>query len=353
MGNGFARRSLIFGGKRALAPALWRAFGDASHYVEPFCGSLATLLARPAFDPERHVETVNDADGLLVNAWRGIRSDPAAVAHYADWPVSELDLFARHVWLVERMAGLAERLMADPDYADPKAAGWWLWGAAGWIGDGWCDGRGPWAVRDGKVINVRSKGQGVQRKLPHLSDAGHGVQRQLPHLGNAGHGVQRRLPHLGNAGRGLTRKQQLIAYFEALSDRLERVRITCGDFARVLTDSTLFPNRSHGRPITAVLLDPPYGDGSMEYSAGGNGDPATWTRARAWALAHGDDTRLRIALCGYDDVSMPDSWRRHSWTPPKGLQTAANDERHRETVWFSPGCIDPANSYAGTLFEGL
>lgn len=25
----------------------------------------------------------------------------------------------------------------------------------------------------------------------------------------------------------------------------------------------------------------------------------------------------------------------------------------RECLWFSPACIDPANDYAGTLFEGL
>jgi len=50
--------------------------GDPAGYVEPFAGSAAVLLARPEFRGRR-VETLNDADGWLVNAWRAIRNDPA------------------------------------------------------------------------------------------------------------------------------------------------------------------------------------------------------------------------------------------------------------------------------------
>ena len=53
-----------FGGKRRAAPAIWRALGDPSGYVEPFAGSAAVLLARPEFKGRR-VETINDADGYL------------------------------------------------------------------------------------------------------------------------------------------------------------------------------------------------------------------------------------------------------------------------------------------------
>ena len=38
-----------FGGKRRAAATVWRALGDPSGYVEPFAGSAAILLARPAF----------------------------------------------------------------------------------------------------------------------------------------------------------------------------------------------------------------------------------------------------------------------------------------------------------------
>jgi hypothetical protein len=59
--------------------------------VEPFLGSAAVLLARPPFEGNR-IETVNDADGHVANFWRALQADPNAVAYYADWPVSELDM---------------------------------------------------------------------------------------------------------------------------------------------------------------------------------------------------------------------------------------------------------------------
>jgi len=57
-----------FGGKSAIARAVWRRFGVVKNYVEPFFGSGAMLLNRPDWRPGvRLVETVNDADGLLAN----------------------------------------------------------------------------------------------------------------------------------------------------------------------------------------------------------------------------------------------------------------------------------------------
>ena len=148
-----------FGGKRRVAAEVWRRFGSVRSYVEPFFGSGAVLLARP--QPFSGVETVNDLDGLLCNFWRATKADPAAVAEAADWPVSECDLTARHLWLVERRASITERLCADPEWFDAQAAGWWVWGACAWIGSGWCSGDGPWAKgADGELV-----------KLPHLGGA--------------------------------------------------------------------------------------------------------------------------------------------------------------------------------------
>ena len=44
-----------FGGKRKVADEIWRRFGAVANYVEPFFGSGAVLLARPA--PLRLVST--------------------------------------------------------------------------------------------------------------------------------------------------------------------------------------------------------------------------------------------------------------------------------------------------------
>lgn len=74
-----------FGGKRRAAPIIWGALGDPSGYVEPFAGSAAVLLARPAFKGRR-VETINDADGWLINTWRAIQLRPSEVAAHAWGP---------------------------------------------------------------------------------------------------------------------------------------------------------------------------------------------------------------------------------------------------------------------------
>jgi len=61
-----------FGGKMRLADTLIRLMPPHQHYVEPFAGSLAVLLAKP---PVPH-ETVNDLDGDLVTFWRVLREQP-------------------------------------------------------------------------------------------------------------------------------------------------------------------------------------------------------------------------------------------------------------------------------------
>lgn len=58
-----------FGGKQTLAPAIAALLPAHEHYVEPFAGSLAVLLAKP----RSHMETVNDLDGNLMTFWRVLR----------------------------------------------------------------------------------------------------------------------------------------------------------------------------------------------------------------------------------------------------------------------------------------
>jgi hypothetical protein len=170
-----------FGGKRRAAPRIWQALGDPAGYVEPFAGSAAVLLGRPSF-AGRRVETLNDADGWLVNTWRAIQLSPAEVAHHAWGPVAEIDYHARLAWLQQRRTpDLVAWLEGDPEAHDPKAAGWWLYVVACGIGDPF--GPGPWRVVDGHLRKAGNAGRGVNRKLPHLGDAGQGVNRELPHLG--------------------------------------------------------------------------------------------------------------------------------------------------------------------------
>lgn len=321
-----------FGGKSRVAHLIWDALGDVEHYVEPFFGSGAVLLARP--HPAR-CETVNDADGMLANFWRAVSADPDAVAHHAAHPVNEADLHARHLWLVSAKGGIAERLMADPDWHDAKAAGWWVWGISCWIGSGFCSGEGPWVNVDG-VFTKRDTGQGVNRQRPHLSTYGHGVNRQLPHIGGTGRGVNRQLPNLG-----INRKQFLTEWFRELCERLHDTRVACGDWSRVCGPSVL---RSAGG-ICGVFLDPPY-DLTMRAAvyATESGCAADVLR---WCAANGADPSLRIVLAGYDgehnDLEAL-GWRVTAWKTSGGYGSqsdkAGRENASKERLWFSPHCLD-------------
>jgi site-specific DNA-adenine methylase len=362
-----------FGGKSKVAGEVWRRFGQVRNFVDPFFGSASMLLLRP--EPWKGTETINDADGFVANFWRAVQWAPQEVAHWADWPVSENDLHARHVWLLERKETLRAKLEGDPEYCDAKIAGWWVWGIACWIGSGWCAGGGPWNVveidgarqlvhlRDAgqgvnrKLVHLRRAGQGVNRQLLHLGDAGQGVNRQLLHLGDAGRGVNRQLLHLGDAGRGVNRQllhlgdagrgvnrqhvEDLIDYFASLADRLRNVRVCCGDWKRVCG-----PTPTVKQGLTAVFLDPPYADTAKRDSRLYASDSLSVAHdVREWAIEHGDDPRMRIALCGYDgEHKMPRAWREWAWKANGGYASQSlkhdNPNARRERIWFSPHCLD-------------
>ena len=127
-----------FGGKSQAAELVWARLGDVSNYIEPFYGSGAILLRRST---EAKIETVNDLDCYVANFWRAVQMSPDEVARWADGPVNEADLHARHRWLVAQRVEHRERMTRDPEYFDAKIAGWWCWGLSCWIGSGWCDGR--------------------------------------------------------------------------------------------------------------------------------------------------------------------------------------------------------------------
>ena len=61
-----------FGAKTRVAARIVALMPPHQHYVEPFAGSLAVLLAKP----RSSFETVNDLDGFLVTFWRVLRDQP-------------------------------------------------------------------------------------------------------------------------------------------------------------------------------------------------------------------------------------------------------------------------------------
>jgi hypothetical protein len=135
-----------------------------------------------------------------------------------------------------------------------------------------------------------------------------------------------------------------------LFSRLQvRVKVVCGDWRRVLTYS---PTTYLG--VTGILLDPPYsaaaGRKEKLYS---KDDYDVAHDVREWALEHGDDPLMRIALCGLDgEHEMPETWECVPWKAVGGYSSISirnNDGKRdasrgainaqRERIWFSPHCL--------------
>lgn len=190
-----------FGGKGMIAHEVWTRFGhDVKNFVDPFFGSNALLLARPGWKPTAtYFETINDKSALVANFWRAVNSDPQRVAHYADYPTNENDLHARHYYIVTQKLSLRERIEGDPEYCDPKIAGWWVWGMANWLGSGWCEGKGPWQSVDGRLVKaMQSVVDGVVRQRPQLGNSGTGINRQsIDVSGRGATGINRATVYAG------------------------------------------------------------------------------------------------------------------------------------------------------------
>jgi site-specific DNA-adenine methylase len=280
-----------FGGKSKVAPIIWDILGNVDNYVEPFMGSGIILLSRP-HEPKQ--ETVNDFDCFVANFWRSVKYNAEAVAEHCDWPVNETDLIARHNRLVQRRKEMSERMMREPYYFDAEVAGWWVWVVCNWVGGGYC-------VKE------------VEVKMPAIIDRGILTDNRI---------------------------KNLYSIFDKLKNRLRLTHVACGDWSRVCT-----PTITHKRGITGVVLDPPYGEGSMDYSVGGNKDQSVAKEVQRWAVENGDNPNLRIIYCGYEgQFTPPPSWRIVEWKAQggygSGKGTAADVNSYRERLWLSPHCLE-------------
>jgi DNA adenine methylase len=335
-----------FGGKSKVAPVIWQALGDVRHYMEPFFGSGAVLLNRPNYDPTCHIETVVDKDGHVCNAWRALQADPDAVARVCDWPVNHFDLTARRKRLIAELPALAERLTSDDKYYDIEQAGYWIWAASCWIGSG--------------LTNINA--------IPHISNGGKCIHRlsNRPHLSWGGSGIHRlsQRPHLSNGGKGVQEayNTNLYTWFRELSERLRNVRIVGGDWSRVCGG-----NWQDNMGTVGIFFDPPYSDKAgrdMNLYAEESGTVAH--DVRRWCLERGALPKYRIVLAGYmgehDDDMLAAGWTAYRWKAGGGYANIGNGNgngngktnRHKETLWFSPHCIQasaPQPSMIGLFNE--
>lgn len=195
-------------------------------------------------------------------------------------------------------------------------------------------------------MGVHSSGALRGRPRPNLN-GGQGIHAaqayssgRRPAISSAGQGVH--LPSLGN-DRGLNgvAAAPCVEWFLDLQQRLRRVRVACGDWRRVLGPSVLGKGKNvGGRRPCAVFLDPPYSFEFRDPYLYSEDDSAISAQVREWALEHGNDPDLRIALCGYSgEHEMPSSWTCHAWKAARGYAKEGNDNRERERIWFSPHCL--------------
>jgi hypothetical protein len=217
-------------------------------------------------------------------------------------------------------------------------------------------------------------GRGVHKKSLRMPSLGGGNGTDHPHAGRGFNAARMKsegqLPAIGSKGdgamgggargvNGLETRSRIVEVMRALANRLRYVRVTCGDFERILSDSVTW---RHG--TTGILLDPPY-----PASAGSTGgiysdtkhEEDTFARAYKWARDHGQDKRLRIALCYYEGTTVEGGenvssvlrafgWEIVPWKAAGGYSGqggGANENAARERIAFSPHCL---RARQGSLF---
>lgn len=323
-----------FGGKRKVAEKVWETFGNVDNYVEPFGGSLAVLLARPdSHEWWLKKEQAGDFSGHIVNFYRAVTYAPDKVAKHAAYPVNETDLTARHLYLVRYENELAEKLAADPKFFDAEAAGWWVWGISAWVGGDWMTGVGPY--------KGGTEGVGVYRKMPMVagSHGGKGIHKPLKNIPQ----MEGITPDIIKAY-----EDNLEEIFKTISNRLFRVRLTCGDWKR-LTGAAV---DAGANKITGIFLDPPYDlkmrRGDLYRSDNEqNKEYQIHDEARDWALSKTEDMSKKIAYCSYtneeeEKLFLDAGWTPYHWSASGGYSlqsnTSARDNKDKEIIWFSPSC---------------
>lgn len=287
-----------FGSKAKVAEDVWRAFGSVEYYAEPFFGSGAVLLNRP--DPQGR-EIVCDKDHFVSNFWRSISYWPDETCEAIDWTVSEVDLHTRHDWLVTEGIKELKQIETDPDYCNPKIAGWWAWGRSCWLGREWC----------AKAYTNNKR-----------------TWRQKPDV----------LAHANYYDSKIEQYGDIVDYIEALHQRLQEVIVLYGDWKRCVTNSYIPKNKS-----CAIFLDPPYGElANRDNKLYAQESTSINQEVYKWCAENGDNLNYRIILCGQLGEYTLEGWSMKQWSRAGwwfNRSEKSDKIRHEEILWFSPGCI--------------
>ena len=331
--------AIYFGNKSRVGKAVWKRFGNVDRYIEPFCGSCGVFWKRPLShfsDGRSRSEILNDRDSYLTNFLRSVLLEPQKTAFHSVNPVTELDLIARYRYLAfgPEKKGLKMKMKTDPDYCNPKLAGWWAWGMSCWIGgdrffsmvgDNWT-----------KIPELQTeKGCTKPAKVKVTREGLKTIAYQA---------------------------DQITRWYNTLSNRMFHARITCGDWSRVVSSPSLL--RGAGAGKVGVFLDPPY---PTVYEDGKKSTIQTYdTRDNKegklirlqkdvfqWCQDNGD---LRVAVCGYagdgyEKLVKDFGWTELKWKASGGFSnlgktdSIAKKNSVRERIWFSPSCLKTSSLF--------
>jgi site-specific DNA-adenine methylase len=130
---------------------------------------------------------------------------------------------------------------------------------------------------------------------------------------------------------------------QALSARLRRVRVVCGDWSQVCGG-----NWQDSMGNVGMFFDPPYGDVGRDTNLYHHDSTTVAAEVNAWVLKRGDKPTYRIVLAGYYEEHenlLEHGWRVQRWKANGGYgNRAGNKNCEREALFFSPHCVQSQRS---------
>ncbi len=151
-------------------------------------------------------------------------------------------------------------------------------------------------------------------------------------------------PHLASKGHGIHRPgEDIPALVRRYSARLRHVRITTGDWRRVL-GLWITQEWSH----VGIFLDPPYTksrriNGIYASDADSSSDTVAHDMV-TWAREHAAIPGYRIVVCGLpgEHGEWPEGWSERQWIRQGGyanMRTTSERKDQTEHLWLSPQCL--------------
>ena len=122
--------------------------------------------------------------------------------------------------------------------------------------------------------------------------------------------------------------------------------ILCKDWAGLFSPTLLgITDNSSTNTIVGIFLDPPYSLPGREDNYRVDSLSVAHD-VKAWAVANGDNPRIRIAVAGYKDDydDWPEGWEAVVWSETQNRGGALDSKKEydrTECLWFSPHCRSP------------